>query len=169
MALLKVYEYPHPCLAAKAKEVESVTQEIQTLARDMLETMYENNGCGLAATQVNNQHRLFVMDVSEESNHPQVFINPEITPLTDEQELTSEGCLSVPNIYETVKRPARVRITALNEQGEPFLLELNGLAAVCVQHELDHLNGKVFLDRLSRLKRTRALKKLEKAKRADKL
>ena len=169
MALLKVYEYPHPCLSIEAKAVDHITQEIQTIACDMLETMYKSNGCGLAATQVNSNHRMFVMDTSEEGNHPQIFINPKITPLTDELEQTTEGCLSVPNVYETVKRPARIRIEALNEKGESFSLDLEGLASVCAQHELDHLNGKVFLDRLSRLKRTRALKKLGKSKQIAKM
>ncbi len=168
MALMKIYEYPHPCLTLKASPVDNVCDDIKSLVKDMLETMYHNNGCGLAATQVNKNHRIFVMDVSGEGNAPQVFINPVITPLTEEMEQMQEGCLSVPDVYELITRPAFVKIEALNEHGKSFSLELDGLAAVCVQHELDHLDGKVMLDRLSKLKRSRALKKLEKTRKSAK-
>ncbi|RDH46386.1 peptide deformylase [Zooshikella ganghwensis] len=165
MAILNILEFPDSRLRTKAQPVEKVDDAIKQLAKDMLETMYAAPGIGLAATQVNVHKRVVVMDTSEEQNEPLVFINPDITPLTDEQGHLQEGCLSVPGFYEEVVRPTRVTVTALNVEGESFTLELEGLQAVCIQHEVDHLNGKLFVDYLSPLKRNRIKKKLEKAHR----
>ena len=135
------------------------------MPEDMLETMYAAPGIGLAATQVNVQKRLVVMDISEEKNQPLVFINPEIEPIGDEFEEMEEGCLSVPGFYELVKRPAHVIIRAQDKEGQPFEIEDQELLAVCIQHEIDHLNGKLFVDYLSPLKRQRIRKKLVKLER----
>ena len=131
----------------------------------MIETMYEASGIGLAASQVNVHKRVLVIDVSETRDQPQVFINPEITPLTEDLAPYEEGCLSVPGFYEKVERPSRVRINALDRNGEPFEIETDGLLATCIQHEIDHLNGKLFVDYVSRLKRDRIKKKLQKVHR----
>jgi len=127
--------------------------------------MYEASGIGLAASQVNVHKRVLVIDVSETRDQPQVFINPEITPLTEDLAPYEEGCLSVPGFYEKVERPSRVRINALDRNGEPFEIETDGLLATCIQHEIDHLNGKLFVDYVSRLKRDRIKKKLQKVHR----
>jgi peptide deformylase len=163
MALLEILEFPDPRLRTVAKPVEAVNRDIQAIIADMFETMYQAPGIGLAATQVNIHRRIVVIDVSEEQNEPLVFINPEIDVL-DEQQLHEydEGCLSVPGFYETVTRPERVRVTALDKNGQPFQLEPEGLLAVCIQHEIDHLNGKLFVDHISTIKRQRIRKKLEK-------
>lgn len=162
MALLPILSFPDPRLRTVAKPVEEVTDEIRQLASDMLETMYEAPGIGLAASQVDRHIQLIVMDLSEEKDQPIVFINPKITPLTDETQAYEEGCLSVPQIYDKVNRPSRVKIEALNLDGEAFEIEADGLLAVCIQHEMDHLSGKLFVDYLSPLKRQRAREKVEK-------
>ncbi len=162
MALLPILEFPDPRLRTKAKPVASVDAGIRQLVSDMLETMYEAQGIGLAASQVDRHVQVIVMDLSEDKNAPRVFINPVITALGEEKAPYDEGCLSVPGFYETVERPARVRIEALDRDGQPFSEEADGLLAVCIQHEMDHLNGRLFVDYLSSLKRERIKKKLEK-------
>jgi peptide deformylase len=164
MSHLTILHFPDERLRTVAKPVEQIDDALRQLINDMLETMYEAPGIGLAATQVNFHQRLIVIDVSEGNNQPQVFINPEILQKEGEEEM-DEGCLSVPGIYETVRRAERVRVRALNSQGEPFELEAEGLLAVCIQHEIDHLDGKLFVDYLSSLKRHRIRKKLEKQQR----
>ena len=165
MAVLEILEFPDPRLRTKAKPVQAVTDQLRTLIDDMLETMYDAPGIGLAATQVNIHQRLLVIDVSENGDQPQVFINPEITILDQELGEYDEGCLSVPGYYETVNRPKRISVTALNQEGEIYTRELDGLLAICLQHEIDHLEGKLFVDYLSPLKRQRIRKKLEKDQR----
>lgn len=162
MAILNILEFPDPRLRTKAKPVEVVDDALRQLIDDMFETMYAAPGIGLAASQVNVHKRLVVMDLSEDNSEPLVFINPEFTILTDELEQYQEGCLSVPGFYENVERPQKVRINALDRNGEAFELIAEGLLAVCIQHECDHLNGKLFVDYLSTLKRDRIKKKLEK-------
>lgn len=162
MALLPILNYPDPRLRTIAKPVEQVNDEIKSLIKDMLETMYAAKGIGLAATQVDRHIQLIVMDLSEEGNHPRVFINPKITPLVEETKPYEEGCLSVPDVYDKVERPAKVKIEALDQEGKPFVEEAEGLLAVCIQHEMDHLNGVLFVDYLSRLKQTRAMEKVRK-------
>ncbi|MFN4148310.1 MAG: peptide deformylase, partial [Rhodocyclaceae bacterium] len=149
MALLPILRYPDPRLHIKAKPVEAVDADIKKLVADMFETMYEAPGIGLAATQVNVHKRLLVLDVSEDKSKPMAFINPEILAREGEH-VGEEGCLSVPGIYETVKRSERIKVRALNLEGEPFELEADGLLSVCLQHEIDHLDGKVFIEYLSR-------------------
>lgn len=165
MALLEILEFPDPRLRTKAKPVERVTADIRQLIDDMFDTMYDAPGIGLAATQVNVHQRILVIDISEERNQPLVFINPEITVLNPELGEYDEGCLSVPGFYETVCRPSRVAVTALDREGQPFNRELDGLLAICLQHEMDHLEGKLFVDYLSPLKRQRIRRKLEKQQR----
>ena len=162
MAILNILEYPDPRLRTIAKPVAQVDDEIRRLIDDMLETMYDAPGIGLAATQVDQHIRLVVMDLSEDKSAPQVFINPEFEVLTEETALYQEGCLSVPGFFEDVQRPQRVKIRALDRNGEPFELLADELLAVCIQHESDHLNGKLFVDYLSFLKRNRIKKILEK-------
>ncbi|WP_372636743.1 peptide deformylase [Alcanivorax jadensis] len=162
MAKLEILEFPDPRLRTVAKPVEKVDDELRKLIDDMFETMYAAPGIGLAATQVNVHQRLIVMDLSEDQSQPRVFINPEITPLTDDVAPYEEGCLSVPGFYEKVQRPARVRIKALDRDGNEFEEEADELLATCIQHEIDHLDGKLFVDYVSRLKRDRIKKKLEK-------
>jgi peptide deformylase len=162
MAKLEILEFPDPRLRTVAKPVEKVDDELRNLIDDMFETMYAAPGIGLAATQVNVHQRLIVMDLSEDQSQPRVFINPEITPLTDDVAPYEEGCLSVPGFYEKVQRPARVRIKALDRDGKEFEEEADELLATCIQHEIDHLDGKLFVDYVSRLKRDRIKKKLEK-------
>jgi peptide deformylase len=162
MAVLEILEFPDARLRTVAKPVREVTDRIRTLIDSMFETMYAAPGIGLAATQVNVHQRLLVIDVSEDETGPMVFINPQITildPVTGEYD---EGCLSVPGFYETVSRPQRISVTALDREGSEFTRELDGLLAVCLQHEIDHLDGKLFVDYLSPLKRQRIRKKLEK-------
>ena len=168
MAVLNILEFPDKRLRTVAKEVETVDERVRTLVKDMFDTMYEAQGIGLAASQVDVHERVIVMDLSEDASEPRVFINPQITPLTDKLFGYQEGCLSVPGFYEEVTRPARVKIEALNEQGEAFEMEAEGLLAVCIQHECDHLAGKLFVDYLSNLKRDRIQRKLEKIHRAQK-
>ncbi|TBU93270.1 peptide deformylase [Stutzerimonas kirkiae] len=162
MAILNILEFPDPRLRTIAKPVEVVDDGIRQLIDDMFETMYAAPGIGLAATQVNVHKRVVVMDLSEDKSEPQVFINPEFEYLTEEMGQYQEGCLSVPGFYENVDRPQKVRIRALDRDGQAFELLAEGLLAVCIQHECDHLNGKLFVDYLSTLKRDRIKKKLEK-------
>ncbi len=165
MAILEILEFPDPRLRTVAEPVAEVTDATRTLIDDMLETMYAAPGIGLAATQIDVHQRLLVMDLSENQDTPQVYINPEVEVLDPELGEYDEGCLSVPGYYETVNRPRRVRVTALGRDGEVFTEELDGLAAICLQHEIDHLDGKLFVDYLTPLKRTRIRKKLEKTQR----
>ena len=166
MSLLEILEYPDPRLRTIAKPVKDITAEINTLIDDMFETMYEAPGIGLAASQVDQHIQLIVMDISEEKDSPLVFINPEITVLDGDLEKMQEGCLSIPGFYEDVSRIEHVLIKALDREGKAFELEATGLLAVCIQHEMDHLNGKLFVDYLSTLKRNRIKKKLEKQHRS---
>lgn len=161
MAKLDILEFPDPRLRTKAKPVTNVDDKIRKLTDDMLETMYDAPGIGLAATQVNVHQRIVVIDVSEEKDSPLVLINPEFEVLDGEQEY-DEGCLSVPGYYETVTRAEKIRLKALNRDGEPYEMECDGLLSVCIQHELDHLDGKLFVDHISKLKRERIRKKLVK-------
>lgn len=161
MALLPILEFPDERLRTTARPVKAVDDEIRSILDDMLETMYEAPGIGLAATQVNVHQRMIVIDVSEEKDQPLYLINPEITALDGIEEM-DEGCLSVPGIYETVKRADRVSIKAQGYDGEVFKMDADDLLAVCIQHEIDHLDGKLFVDYLSPLKRNRIKKKLEK-------
>lgn len=165
MALLPILRYPDPRLFKVAKPVQVVDDRIRQLVRDMAETMYAAPGVGLAATQVDVHERVVVMDVSEDSNELRVLINPEIIWRSDDQQIYQEGCLSVPGVYEEVKRADQVRVRALDEQGQPYEFEADGLLAVCVQHELDHLEGKVFVEYLSPLKQGRIKTKLRKQER----
>jgi peptide deformylase len=162
MAILNILEFPDSRLRTIAKPVDVVDADIRQLVDDMFETMYEAPGIGLAATQVNVHKRVVVMDLSEDRSEPRVFINPEIEMLTDEMDQYQEGCLSVPGFYENVDRPQKVRIKALDRDGNAYEEIAEGLLAVCIQHECDHLNGKLFVDYLSNLKRDRIKKKLEK-------
>jgi peptide deformylase len=161
MSLRSILHYPDPRLRRQASPVPAVTDEVRRLVDDMAETMYDAPGIGLAAIQVNEPWRVIVIDVSQTRDQLQVFINPEILSREGEQEL-EEGCLSVPGIYEPVTRAHRIRVRALNRDGQPFEIEAEGLLATCIQHEIDHLDGKVFVDYLSRLKQSRIRKKLEK-------
>ena len=165
MALLPILCYPDPKLHKVAKPVQAVDARIQTLISDMLETMYDANGIGLAATQVDVHERLVVIDVSEERNEPLVLINPEITWASAEKQINDEGCLSVPGIYDGVERASAIKVKALDRDGQSREIEADGLLAVCIQHEMDHLLGKVFVEYLSPLKRNRIKTKMVKAKR----
>ncbi len=167
MALLDILEFPDERLRKQAKPVPVVDDSIRRLVDDMFETMYEAPGVGLAATQVNVHKRIIVIDVSEEKDQPLCLINPEILS-RDGVEEREEGCLSVPGIFEKVRRAESIRVRALDREGEPFELEAEGLLAVCIQHEIDHLDGKLFVDYLSPLKRQRIRKKLIKSKRQSK-
>lgn len=162
MALLKILEFPDPRLRTIAEPVEQVDDEVRTLIDDMFETMYDAPGIGLAATQINVHKRIVVIDLSEDRSEPLVMINPEYEILTEDQDQMQEGCLSVPGFYENVERPNRIRLKALDRDGKPYELIAEELLAVCIQHELDHLNGKLFVDHISRLKRDRIRSKLEK-------
>lgn len=161
MAILDILHFPDPRLRNQAKPVTAVDDAIRRLVDDMFETMYEAPGIGLAATQVNVAKQVVVIDLSEERNQPLCLINPEILEKDGEEQM-EEGCLSVPGIYEPVTRAGHIRVRAINRDGEPFELEAEGLLAVCIQHEMDHLAGKLFVDYLSSLKRQRIRKKLEK-------
>ncbi|KPK57650.1 MAG: peptide deformylase [Gammaproteobacteria bacterium SG8_31] len=164
MAILEILEYPDQRLRTRAQPVERVDDELRQLARDMLETMYAAPGIGLAATQVNVHKRVLVADVSEDRSSPHVLINPEIIE-KDGVQVAEEGCLSVPGIYDAVERAEHIRVRSLDLDGQPFELEADGILAVCIQHEMDHLEGKLFVDYLSDLKRQRIRKKLEKSRR----
>ncbi len=161
MALLPILQYPDPRLHKQAKPVASVTDATRKLIRDMSETMYAAPGVGLAATQVDVHEQIVVIDVSETHDNLLVFINPELLKVEGEEE-SEEGCLSVPGIYEKVSRAERVTVRAMDEHGKTFTLEADGLLAVCIQHEIDHLRGKVFVEYLSHLKQTRIRAKLKK-------
>lgn len=162
MAILSIIKFPDARLHTIAKAVKVVDERVRTIAQDMIETMYEANGVGLAATQVDIHERIVVVDVSDERNAAQVFINPEIIGTSIEKKEWEEGCLSVPEVYDIVTRPDRVRVRALNLDGEVFEIDCDELLAVCLQHEIDHLNGKVFVQHLSRLKQTRIKSKIKK-------
>ena len=165
MAKLTILEYPDPRLRTKAQPVAAVDDAIRQLVDDLLETMYSAKGVGLAATQVDVHQRVVVTDVSPERNDPRVFINPQIIERDGSVE-AEEGCLSVPGVFDTLRtRAEKVRVRALGRDGQPFELEAEGLLAVCIQHEIDHLDGKLFVDYLSELKRSRIRKKLEKERR----
>jgi peptide deformylase len=164
MARLSILEYPDPRLRTVARPVDRVDDDIRRLIDDMFETMYEAPGVGLAASQVNVHKRIIVVDVSEKRDTPYAFVNPKIELLEGAQE-TSEGCLSVPGFYELVTRAERIRVQAVDRDGKPFELTTDGMLSVCVQHECDHLDGKLFVDYLSGLKRQRIRKKLEKQRR----
>ena len=165
MALLPILHYPDPRLHTVAAPVKAVDQRIRRLINDMAETMYAAPGIGLAATQVDVHERLLIIDISETRDELQVFVNPVIVERSGEIE-TEEGCLSVPGIFDKVWRAERVKVEALDREGEPFTMEAEGLLAVCIQHEIDHLDGKVFVDYLSRLKQQRITSKLRKQQRA---
>jgi len=165
MAVLDILEFPDPRLRTRATPVETVTDATRALIDDMFATMYAAPGIGLAATQVNVHLRLLVIDISADHSEPLVFINPEVTILDATVGEYDEGCLSVPGFYETVARPQRISVTALDRNGESFTRELQGLLAICLQHEIDHLDGKLFVDYLSPLKRQRIRRKLEKEQR----
>ncbi|MCL9843383.1 peptide deformylase [Ralstonia solanacearum] len=162
MALLNILQYPDPRLHKVAKPVAAVDDRIRKLVADMAETMYDAPGIGLAATQVDAHERVITIDVSESRDELRVFINPEIVWASQERKVWDEGCLSVPDIYDKVERPDRVRVRALNEKGESFELDADGLLAVCIQHEMDHLMGKVFVEYLSPLKQNRIKIRLKK-------
>lgn len=165
MAALQILKYPDARLHTIAKPVEVFDDALRKLVSAMAETMYEAPGIGLAATQVDVHQRVIVIDVSETKNQLKVFVNPEILDSGGEKRVYEEGCLSVPGIYEEVERPASVRVRALDEHGKPFELQADGLLAVCLQHEIDHLNGRVFVQYLSRLKQTRIRTKMLKSDR----
>ena len=167
MALLNILHFPDPRLRTKAVEVLVFDENLQTLVNDMLETMYEAPGIGLAATQVDNHIRLLVMDISEDKNDPKVLINPQILSSEGDEEM-DEGCLSVPGYYETVSRAEKVHVRAQDSKGKFFEIHADDLEAVCIQHEMDHLEGKLFVDYISSLKRDRIRKKLEKLKKQEK-
>lgn len=162
MALLPILHYPDPRLHKVAKPVEQVDARIRQLVKDMAETMYNAPGVGLAATQVDVHERVVVIDISEQGNELRVLINPEITWKSDDTQVYEEGCLSVPGIYDKVERAAQIKVKALNEKGEAYTFDADGLLAVCVQHELDHLMGKVFVEHLSNLKQNRIRTKIRK-------
>ncbi len=164
MALRTILHYPDPRLRQVAKPVPTVDDGIRRLVDDMAETMYAAPGIGLAAIQVDVPWRVVVIDISETRNHLQVFINPEIFE-RDGKQVFEEGCLSVPGIFDEVERARHIRVRALDRDGQPFEIEAEGLLATCIQHEIDHLDGKVFVDYLSRLKQSRIRKKLEKQER----
>jgi peptide deformylase len=164
MARLNILCFPDPRLRNRARPVEQVDDSVRQLLDDMLETMYEAPGIGLASTQVNDSRRVVVIDISENHDAPLCLINPEILERSGEEEM-EEGCLSVPGVYETVRRADQVRVQALDREGNPLEMAAEGLLAVCIQHEIDHLDGKLFVDYLSNLKRQRIRKKLEKERR----
>ena len=166
MAVLKILIFPDQRLRTVAKAVLDIDEEIKALSNDLLETMYEGNGIGLSATQVNIHKRILVVDVSEEKDSPMIFINPSVEVLGLEKKTYGEGCLSVPGFFEDVSRPAKLRITAQNLDGEKFSIEAEDLLAVAIQHEMDHLDGKIFVDFLSNLKRQRIKQKLIKISRS---
>ena len=166
MAVLEILHYPDPRLRSTSSAIDTVNNDIRTLIDDMLETMYAAPGIGLAAIQVNVAKRLVVIDVSNDRSSPVILLNPEILALEGSRVESEEGCLSIPGIYENVKRPARALVRALNKDGKEFDMEAEGLLSTCIQHEIDHLDGKLFVDYLSRLKRHRIRKKAEKQSRS---
>jgi peptide deformylase len=168
MAIREILTVPHPVLKQTSQPVEKVDDELRALMDDMLETMYDAPGIGLAAIQIGVPKRIIVMDLArpEEEKQPRFFVNPEILWASDETQPYEEGCLSVPEYYDEVERPARVKIRYMNYQGETVEEDAEGLYAVCIQHEMDHLNGVLFIDHLSRLKREQAVKKVKKLRAA---
>lgn len=162
MAALQILEFPDPRLRKIAAPVTVFDKDLEILINNMLETMYEAQGIGLAATQVNVHKRLLVLDISENKDSPQVFINPEFEIIQPELNEYDEGCLSVPGFYETVSRPSAILVRALTAEGGALALEADGLLATCIQHEIDHLDGKLFVDYISALKRQRIRARLEK-------
>ena len=162
MAILQILEFPDPRLRKIATPVTVFDDSLGGLIEDLLATMYEAQGIGLAATQVNIHQRFLVIDVSEEKDNPQVFINPNFEVIEDELSEYDEGCLSVPGFYETVSRPRVIKVIAQDKAGKKFEIEAEGLLSTCIQHEIDHLNGKLFVDYISTLKRDRIRSKLEK-------
>jgi peptide deformylase len=169
MSLLPILRYPDPRLHTVAKPVTEVDERVRRLVDDMLETMYANDGVGLAATQVDVHERVIVLDTSDSRDRPRVLINPELISQSDEMMLGEEGCLSVPAIYDKVTRHARVTVRALGRDGQPYQFDAEGLESVCVQHEMDHLVGKVFVEYLSALKRDRIKTKMQKKTREEQL
>jgi len=165
MAVLQILRYPDPRLHQVARPVEIFDDRLRALVRDLAETMYAAPGVGLAATQVDVHERVIVIDVSDAKDQLRVFVNPEIVEASEDRKTYEEGCLSVPGIYDEVERPDRVRVRAVDEHGKAFEVEADGLLAVCLQHEMDHLNGRVFVQYLSRLKQTRIRSKMLKADR----
>jgi peptide deformylase len=165
MALLPILCYPDPRLHTVARPVQAVDARIKALIADMLETMYDANGIGLAATQVDVHERLVVIDISEQRDQPLVLVNPEITWASESTQVSDEGCLSVPGIYDGVERSESIKVTALDGEGRSRTIEAQGILAVCIQHEMDHLLGKVFVEYLSPLKRNRIKTKMLKARR----
>lgn len=161
MTRLTILEYPDPRLRTQATPVKAVDATLRSLVSDMLETMYAANGIGLAATQVNVHQRLLVVDISEQRDAPLVFINPEVT-VREDIGISQEGCLSVPGFFDDVERAQHIRVRALDREGQVFEMDADGLLAVCIQHEIDHLDGKLFVDYLSEMKRQRIRRKLEK-------
>ena len=162
MATLKILEFPNPNLRKIAVPVTSFDNDLKCLIDNMFETMYEANGIGLAATQVDVHKRLLVLDVSEERNDPKVFVNPTMDVIESDLADYDEGCLSVPGFYETVSRPKKIKVSAQDKEGSQFEIEADGVLSVCIQHEIDHLDGKLFVDYLSSLKRNRIKDKLQK-------
>lgn len=167
VSILPVLEFPDPRLRKVAKKVAHVDNKIKTIVDDMFETMYEEHGVGLAAIQVDIQLQIIVIDISEEKNERLCFINPEIISEFGQEE-SDEGCLSVPGIFEPIQRAERITVKSLNRAGDEFVIEADGLLAVCIQHEIDHLKGKLFVDYLSPLKRQRIKKKMLKLQKRDK-
>lgn len=167
MALLPILRYPDPRLYKVAKPVEQVDDRIRRLVADMAETMYAAPGIGLAATQIDVHEQVIVIDLSEEQNDLLVLINPQIVSSGSEKQVHEEGCLSVPGVYDEVERASSIRVHALNLQGQPIQFDADGLLAICVQHEIDHLNGKVFVEYLSSLKQNRIKTRLRKQERLD--
>ncbi|MEY2706928.1 MAG: hypothetical protein RI905_679 [Pseudomonadota bacterium] len=169
MAVLPILHYPDPRLHTVAKPVSEINQKIKQLVSDMAQTMYEAPGIGLAATQVNAHVQVIVIDLSDERNQLQVFINPEIVWASEEKKVWQEGCLSVPDFYDEVLRPSEVKVRALDIDGKSYEIHADGLMAVCIQHEMDHLKGKVFVEYLSSLKRMRIAGKLKKKSKAGEI
>ena len=165
MAILEVLKFPDPRLRIKAKPVTEVDDKIRSIVDDMFDTMYDSRGIGLAAVQVNIPLRIIVIDVSTERDTPQVLINPSYEVLDEDLQEFEEGCLSVPGFFESIKRPRKILVKALDQIGEPFEMTATGVDAVCIQHELDHLEGKLFVDFLSSMKRNGIRKKLQKQQR----
>jgi peptide deformylase len=168
MALLNILRYPDPRLHKVAKPVTVFDERLKKLVADMADTMYDAPGVGLAATQIDVHEQVIVIDVSEQGNELRVFINPELVWASEDKRVYDEGCLSVPGIYDGVERPARVKVRAVDETGKPFEVDADDLLAVCIQHEMDHLQGKVFVEYLSPLKRNRIKTKLQKEEREAK-
>jgi peptide deformylase len=166
MALLNILRYPDPRLHKVAKPVTEFGERLDKLVADMAETMYEAPGVGLAATQVDVHERLITIDITETKDDLMVFVNPEIVWASEEKQVYDEGCLSVPGVYDGVERPARIKVRAVDQHNKPFEIEADGLLAVCIQHEMDHLMGKVFVEYLSPLKRNRIKTKLLKEERS---